>query len=97
LEISITEVTPGGVERVVGVADVLPSVGGARFDDDGAGGDAEGGGVLGVVDGLAAREPSHRGGAVAAGEHQHREQPCQVKVGGERRDSQVVAAQPDPS
>ncbi len=54
--------------------------------------DAEGDGVLGVMDGLAAREHIRRGGAVAAGEHQHREQPRQVQVGGERRDSQVVAA-----
>jgi hypothetical protein len=64
---------PGPGERVAGVIDVLPGVGGARLDDDGAGGDAEGDGMLGVMDGLAAREPGRGGRAVAAGEHQLRE------------------------
>jgi hypothetical protein len=67
LEISITEVTGTSLgKRLARVVDVLACVGGARLDDDGAGRDAEGGSVLGVMDGFAARKPGCRGRAVAA-------------------------------
>src|ERR1019366_3019428 len=53
-------------------------------------------GLLGVVDGFAARETGQGGGAVCAGEDQDREQSGVVQVGGEGGDAQVMAAQADP-
>ena len=86
---------PGGGKRPAGELDVLPGVNGTRFNDDRVLGDTERHRVLGVVNGLAAREAGRRRRAVPAREHQHGEQADVVQVRGERRDSEVVAAQPD--
>src|ERR1039457_1323530 len=86
---------PGGGKRPAGELDVLPGVNGTRFNDDRVLGDTERHRVLGVVNGLAAREAGRRRRAVPAREHQHGEQADVVQVRGEPRDSEVVAAQPD--
>ena len=59
------------------------------------GGDSELDGVLAEVDGFPARETGGGVGAVSAGEHEGRDEPLEIEVGGEGGDPQVVAAQPD--
>jgi hypothetical protein len=51
--------------------------------------------VLAEVDGFTAGETVPGGGAVAAGEHQRREQAAVIQVGGGSGDAEVVAAQTD--
>jgi len=76
---------------------VLTGIAGFRFDPDRGGGYTELDRMFPVVHGLAARESCRGGAAVGTGEHDRGEQLLVVQLRGERRDTQVVTAQPDPN